>query len=60
MLAIYTRLSREDEDSNSIGNQIKEGKLFAKEMKFDNFKVYDEGQVIFGIQGCINLFFNRT
>lgn len=48
MLAIYTRLSREDEDSNSIKNQIKEGRLFAKENNLTNYRIYDEGEGISG------------
>lgn len=48
MLAIYTRLSREDEYSNSIDNQIREGEMFAKEFEFDNFQVYNEGEGLSG------------
>ncbi|WP_299222187.1 recombinase family protein [uncultured Aquimarina sp.] len=48
MLAIYTRLSREDEANNSIYNQKREGKEFAKKNKFKDYKIYDEGQGISG------------
>ena len=48
MLAIYTRLSREDEDSNSINNQINEGKLFAKAKGFTEYKIYNEGEGVSG------------
>lgn len=48
MLAIYTRLSREDEASNSIYNQKREGKEFAHKKNFINYKIYDEGQGISG------------
>ncbi|WP_298326189.1 recombinase family protein [uncultured Dokdonia sp.] len=47
MLAIYTRLSRESEDSNSIENQIREGKQFAKDKGFE-YKIYNEGEGISG------------
>jgi DNA invertase Pin-like site-specific DNA recombinase/ribosomal protein S18 len=48
MLAIYTRLSREDEASNSIYNQKREGKEFAKKNKFKDYKFYDEGEGVSG------------
>ncbi len=48
MLAIYTRLSQEDEDSNSILNQITEGKAFAKLHKFEIVEVYNEGEGVSG------------
>jgi site-specific DNA recombinase len=44
MLAIYTRLSKEDEESNSIKNQIHEGELFAKSKGFSNYKIFNEGE----------------
>ncbi|WP_452226434.1 recombinase family protein [Lacinutrix cladophorae] len=54
MLAIYTRLSRENDDSTSIENQIREGKEFAKSNGFgDDFRIYDEGQ---GISGGLELY----
>ena len=52
MLAIYTRLSKEDDDSNSIKNQLREGKQFAKSNNLSNFKMYDEGQ---GISGTLDI-----
>lgn len=52
MLAIYTRLSREEEDSNSIKNQIREGKSFAKNNEFKSTKIYNEGE---GISGTLNI-----
>ena len=48
MLAIYTRLSREDSESSSIENQIREGKSFAKDNSFNDIKIYNEGQGISG------------
>jgi len=39
MLAIYTRLSKEDKDSSSIENQIREGKFFAKNNNFIDIKI---------------------
>lgn len=47
MLAIYTRLSREDEESNSINNQLREGETFAKLHKL-KYKIYNEGEGISG------------
>lgn len=45
MLGIYTRLSKEDDASNSIKNQKREALLFAKKMNFqNNYKIYDEGE----------------
>lgn len=45
MLAIYTRLSREDEESNSINNQLREGIEFAKNKPY---KHYNEGEGVSG------------
>ena len=47
MLAIYTRLSKEDKDSTSIQNQIREGKAFASKLKL-SYKLYNEGEGISG------------
>jgi len=47
MLAIYTRLSKEDEASNSIKNQLNEGKSFA-ESNLLEYKIYNEGEGISG------------
>ena len=47
MLAIYTRLSKEDKDSTSIQNQIREGKEFAFK-KNAEFKLYNEGEGVSG------------
>jgi DNA invertase Pin-like site-specific DNA recombinase len=47
MLAIYTRLSKEDKDSTSIQNQIREGKEFASKLDA-GYKLYNEGE---GIRG---------
>ncbi len=47
MLGIYIRLSREDEESNSLENQLREGKSFAKKYKLP-YEVYNEGQGISG------------
>jgi len=51
MLAIYTRLSREDDNSTSIANQIREGKAFAKKNKHQ-YTVYNEGE---GVSGTLEL-----
>jgi len=48
MLAIYTRLSKEDSDSTSIKNQLREGEQFAKDNNFKNIEIYDEGEGISG------------
>ena len=48
MLAIYTRLSKEDADSTSIENQLREGKSFAKDNSFNDIKIYNEGEGISG------------
>jgi len=47
MLAIYTRLSKEDKDSTSIQNQIREGKEFASKLNV-RYKLYNEGEGISG------------
>lgn len=47
MLAIYTRLSKEDKDSTSIQNQIREGKEFASKLNKE-YKLYNEGEGISG------------
>ena len=47
MLAIYTRLSKEDEKSNSISHQKSEGKDLAKSIGLD-YTIYDEGKGISG------------
>ena len=52
MLAIYTRLSQEDEESNSIINQIQEGKAFAKLHNFEKLEVYNEGE---GVSGSLDI-----
>ena len=44
MLAIYTRLSKEDSKSTSIENQIQEGKMFAQSKNFLNYEIYNEGE----------------
>ena len=51
MLGIYTRLSREDEASNSIANQQREGKAFANSKQLE-YKLYDEGE---GVSGAADL-----
>lgn len=48
MLAIYTRLSKEDAESTSIKNQFREGEQFAKDNNFNEYKVYNEGEGISG------------
>lgn len=47
MLAIYTRLSKEDKDSTSIQNQVREGKEFASKLNKE-YKLYNEGEGISG------------
>jgi site-specific DNA recombinase len=47
MLAIYTRLSKEDKDSTSIQNQTREGKAFASKINI-GYKLYNEGEGISG------------
>jgi DNA invertase Pin-like site-specific DNA recombinase len=51
MLGIYTRLSKEDEESNSISNQKREGVAFATKHNFD-YKLFDEGQ---GLSGGLSI-----
>ena len=46
-LAIYVRLSKDDEESNSIENQIREGKDFASRQGLD-YQVYNEGKGVSG------------
>ena len=48
MLVIYTRLSKEDEGSASIQNQIREGRVFGKLNEFSDIEVYDEGEGVSG------------
>ena len=48
MLAIYTRLSKEDAESTSIKNQFREGEQFAKDNNFNEYKVYNEGEGVSG------------
>jgi len=52
MLAIYARLSRQEEDSNSIQNQLREGKQFAKNNNYNNIKIYNEGE---GVSGGLDI-----
>jgi site-specific DNA recombinase len=47
MLGIYTRLSREKEDSNSIKNQLREGVAFAKAKGID-YEIFNEGEGVSG------------
>ncbi|HMC01558.1 MAG TPA: recombinase family protein, partial [Flavobacteriaceae bacterium] len=50
MIAIYTRLSIDDDESNSIKNQKKEGKAYAKLNGYKEHQIlyYDEGE---GVKG---------
>ena len=50
MIGIYVRLSKEDDDSNSIKNQIREGKQYAKLNGYndDQIIIYNEGE---GLKG---------
>ena len=47
MLGIYIRRSVESEESDSIANQLREGKAFA-DNKGLRYKLYDEGEGISG------------
>tara|TARA_R110001632_G_scaffold80685_1_gene180237 strand:+ start:66 stop:1700 length:1635 start_codon:yes stop_codon:yes gene_type:complete len=47
MLGIYVRLSKEDSDSNSINNQLSQGKQFAKLNDLE-YKIYNEGEGLSG------------
>ena len=47
MLGIYTRLSRQDDASNSISNQKREGIAFAKKHKL-SYEIYNEGERVSG------------
>lgn len=49
MLAIYLRLSKEDVESTSIQNQLREGKEFAKNNGFNKYEIYDEGEGVSGV-----------
>jgi site-specific DNA recombinase len=51
MLAIYTRLSREDEDSNSINNQKREANEYALINGFTKSEIYNEGE---GLSGTLD------
>lgn len=48
MLGIYVRLSKEDESSNSIENQLREGKEFAKTNGYKKYQIYNEGKGVSG------------
>ena len=50
MLAIYTRLSKEDEESNSIKNQLREGEAYAKLNRIpkEKIEIYNEGEGLSG------------
>lgn len=47
MLAIYTRLSKLDDSSTSIKNQLREGKQFAEKHELE-YKIYNEGEGVSG------------
>lgn len=50
MIAIYVRLSKEEEESSSISNQIREGTQYAKLNGYtqDQIRIYNEGE---GLKG---------
>lgn len=52
MLAIYTRLSKEDEESNSIKNQLREAEEYRKLNSITNFEIYNEGE---GLSGTLRV-----
>lgn len=52
MLGIYTRLSKEDENSTSIENQLREGKEFAKKEGFKDYEIFNEGE---GVSGTLDI-----
>lgn len=51
MLAIYTRLSKEDEENKSIKHQKREGISFANTHNLE-FRIYDEGE---GVSGTLDI-----
>ncbi|WMI65392.1 recombinase family protein [Aestuariibaculum sp. YM273] len=52
MLGIYTRLSREDDESNSISNQKREALHYVNENNIQHYNIYDEGQ---GFSGTLRI-----
>ena len=52
MLAIYTRLSKDDDDSNSIENQKREALQYIQDNNIVNSKFYDEGK---GFSGTLRI-----
>ncbi|WP_339875256.1 recombinase family protein [Olleya marilimosa] len=50
MIAIYVRLSKQDDESNSVQNQIREGKEYAKLNGYpeEQIQIYNEGE---GLKG---------
>lgn len=52
MLGIYTRLSKEDDNSNSISNQIREAKEYISLNNIKEHKIYDEGE---GFSGTLRV-----
>jgi site-specific DNA recombinase len=51
MFAIYTRLSKEDEASNSISNQLREGEQYRILNGIKKVEIYDEGEGLTGTKG---------
>ncbi len=47
MVGIYVRLSAEDDEGNSIENQLREGKAFADNSNL-SYQIYNEGQGVSG------------
>jgi len=48
MLAVYLRLSKEDDDSNSINNQRRESLEYINKNNIKNFQEYNEGEGLSG------------
>lgn len=52
MLGIYTRLSKDDDDSNSIYNQKREAYQYIEDNKVPDYEIYDEGK---GFSGTLRI-----
>ncbi|WP_027137358.1 recombinase family protein [Gaetbulibacter saemankumensis] len=52
MLGIYTRLSKEDDESNSIKNQTREALQYVEDKSIKDYKIYNEGK---GFSGTLRI-----
>ncbi|AEH02123.1 recombinase family protein [Lacinutrix sp. 5H-3-7-4] len=52
MLAVYIRLSKEDDSSNSINNQLREAKEYIETNLIKKYKIYNEGE---GFSGTLRV-----